>query len=215
MELVFELVNKIELLEGPMEMPDGWKKYECEDCCSLEGILDLTDDSEDMIWCEKCGRRYEAITTGYDTDEDEFQEEWTETRLGVRIKEWVNDEYEYHKEKGYDTDEEEFGVDMEGNDNWNNWCGEGFNSEQMCQIENSWECKECGPSIQAVTNRDCVGCGQGMGVEELVMTLLGIDVEGMFPSLMSENTGKVVRLMVRKSGMEKRGFDWMHAVRYI
>ena len=85
----------------------------------------------------------------------------------------------------------------------------------MDRIEESWDCDECGPSIQAVTSRDCIGCGEGMGVEQLIMTLLGIDVEAMFPSLQSESTGRVVRWMILRSGLNIQGFDWMQAVRYI
>ena len=47
------------------------------------------------------------------------------------------------------------------------------------------------------------------------MTLLGIDVEAMFPSLTSEYTGWIVRKMFLESQMEIGGFNWKYACHYI
>ena len=46
---------------------------------------------------------------------------------------------------------------------------------------------------------DCLECGRGIGEEELHVTLEGYDVVGLFPSLESENTGRIVREEVRES----------------
>ena len=47
------------------------------------------------------------------------------------------------------------------------------------------------------------------------MTLEGYDVVGLFPSLESQNTGRIIRNAVLKSDLEVMGFSWQQAARYI
>ena len=82
-------------------------------------------------------------------------------------------------------------------------------------IEMCWNCKDCGEKLQMMMMRDCQECGTGIGEEELFLTLLGYDVEALFPSMMSENTGKIIRKMVLKSNIQIHGFDWQQGARYL
>ena len=78
-----------------------------------------------------------------------------------------------------------------------------------------WCCEECGQAIKRIMRRDCTDCGGGIGEEELMQTLLGLDVVGLFPAMKSKTTGAIVRKMVVKSEIKIRGFNWKHGVRYI
>ena len=82
-------------------------------------------------------------------------------------------------------------------------------------VEECWDCEECGPAIQYKMIQDCAECGAGISEEELRQTLIGLDVVGLFPAMLSQNTGKIIRRMVMKSSMEIKGMNWKHAARYI
>ena len=51
---------------------------------------------------------------------------------------------------------------------------------------------------------DCDECGSGIGLEELIHTLLGIDEKVMFPSLSAKLTGKIIRERIIKSKLKPK-----------
>ena len=93
-----------------------------------------------------------------------------------------------------------------------------FNIEDNPEIKkilDAWDCGDCGVRIQKILNRDCEECGEGISEEELHLTLIGLDVVGLFPAMMSKTTGEIILKMVLKSMIQIRGFQWKQGVRYI
>ena len=86
---------------------------------------------------------------------------------------------------------------------------------EMKEILASWDCGDCGVQIQRRVNRDCEECGMGISEEELKLTLLGLDVVGLFPAMKSATTGIIVRKMILRSSIKIEGFQWKHGIRYI
>ena len=61
------------------------------------------------------------------------------------------------------------------------------------------ECDGCGPSMTEYLLHDCEGYGTSWVREDFSLTLVGNDVVSLFPSMESENTGRIVREEVEKS----------------
>ena len=62
---------------------------------------------------------------------------------------------------------------------------------------------------------DCEECGQGLYEEDRQMCLIGNDVVALFPSIKSQNTGRIVRKRIEKSPLKFEGFEYRHGARYI
>ena len=63
--------------------------------------------------------------------------------------------------------------------------------------------------------KDCDECGEGISEKELEICLLGNDVVALFPSIKSQNTGKIVRKRVIRSPLKFDGFNWRQGARYV
>ena len=56
-------------------------------------------------------------------------------------------------------------------------------------MEGAWNCSCCGPDIKEIMAADCAECGEGICESEMQVSLLGLDVVALFPSITSKNTG--------------------------
>ena len=61
--------------------------------------------------------------------------------------------------------------------------------------------------------KDCDECGPG--VTKMKMSLIGLDVEALFPSMTSARTGEIVRRRLMKSKLNPEGFNWKMGLVYI
>ena len=69
-------------------------------------------------------------------------------------------------------------------------------------------CDSCGPSITEFVREDCEDCcGDSWVREDYTMCILGNDVISLFPSLESEQTGKIIRGEVARSEIDIDGFN--------
>ena len=85
-------------------------------------------------------------------------------------------------------------------------------------IETALECNHCGPWLTDMLRQDCEEegcCGRGWVREDYALCIVGNDVVSLFPSLDSENTGKIVREEVTRSTMSIEGFNMKLGVKYI
>ena len=55
----------------------------------------------------------------------------------------------------------------------------------------------------------------GPQVEEFEVSMLGLDVEALFPSMTARRTGMIVRERMQKSHMKLEGFNWRMGLVYI
>ena len=72
----------------------------------------------------------------------------------------------------------------------------------------------CGEQIQAELSTHCEQCGPAIGTPE-EYTVLGSDVKALYPSITSENTGKIIRRRIENSTLEFEGFCWKRGLAYI
>ena len=77
-------------------------------------------------------------------------------------------------------------------------------------LEIVMECDHCGPWMIDMLRQDreldgC--CGRGWVREDYTLCIIGNDVVSIFPSLDSENTGKIFRQEVARSTMNIDGFN--------
>ena len=70
--------------------------------------------------------------------------------------------------------------------------------EEATKLRMKEDCKECGPPAE---------------MEE--MSLLGLDVVALFPSMSSKKTGEIVRSRIQKSKMKFAGFEWRRGAVYV
>ena len=85
-------------------------------------------------------------------------------------------------------------------------------------LEIVMECDHCGPWMIDMLRQDreldgC--CGRGWVREDYTLCIIGNDVVSIFPSLDSENTGKIFRQEVARSTMNIDGFNMRLGVKYI
>ena len=74
----------------------------------------------------------------------------------------------------------------------------------------------CGEEIQDRAKLECQDCGPGITVqEEPELSLVGSDVKALFPSIKSENTGKIIREAVENTSMEFQGYNIEKALAYV
>ena len=72
----------------------------------------------------------------------------------------------------------------------------------------------CGEQIQAELSTHCEQCGPAISTPE-EYTVLGSDVKALYPSITSENTGKIIRRRIENSTLEFEGFCWKRGLAYI
>ena len=60
-------------------------------------------------------------------------------------------------------------------------------------METQYDCDNCGQRWRHMMEKDCEECGEGLYWEDQEICLLGLDVVALFPSLKSENTGRIIR----------------------
>ena len=65
----------------------------------------------------------------------------------------------------------------------------------------------CGETISTMMEIECEDCGKATTSEEMEMALVANDVVALYPSLKSENTGKIIRKKVQESKVIFEGFD--------
>ena len=69
------------------------------------------------------------------------------------------------------------------------------------------ECKDCTMRWTRRMEEDYEGCEPGIAAEERKIFQLGLDVVVLFPSIISERTGIIVRKRVYKSPLKMMGFE--------
>ena len=77
------------------------------------------------------------------------------------------------------------------------------------------ENKCCGNKIYQEMSTDCDECGKGIKAEDVVYCVIGNDVVALYPSITSENTGKIIRERIERTRLEFEGFDWKKGAAYV
>ena len=93
-----------------------------------------------------------------------------------------------------------------------------FDSEGSCTVEASKEIMYsecCGDKIQIEMRTDCPECGPGVRNEDNKYSIVGTDVTALYPSITSENTGRIIRRRIRESKVKFQGFCWRRGAAYI
>ena len=72
----------------------------------------------------------------------------------------------------------------------------------------------CGTMILEGMRTDCIECGPKLENRQ-EYSVLGSDVKALFPSITSENTGKIIREKVENSRVQFEGFCWKKGLAYI
>ena len=60
------------------------------------------------------------------------------------------------------------------------------------EMQLAMECDDWGPDVTEYLLCECDGCGTSWVRDDYTLTVIGNDVISLFPSLDSENTGKIV-----------------------
>ena len=72
----------------------------------------------------------------------------------------------------------------------------------------------CGFDIKQIIQENCNLCGPGITSKE-ELCLIGNDVKALFPSITSQNTGKIIREAIKNTSLEFEGFCQDKALAYI
>ena len=62
---------------------------------------------------------------------------------------------------------------------------------------------------------DCKECEPGIELQEQELCLVGSDVKALFPSIKSENTGKIIREAVKSTSLKLQGYNIEKALAYV
>ena len=89
------------------------------------------------------------------------------------------------------------------------------NDRNMERMKCKYDCDVCGQEWRETMEKECEECGEGLYWEDQEICLLGLDVVALFPSMKSEQTGKIIRHTVMTSPIKIEGFDWKQGARYI
>ena len=73
----------------------------------------------------------------------------------------------------------------------------------------------CGNRIYEELSTNCSECGLGIRNEDIEYCVIGNDVKALYPSITSENTGRIVRERIEKTELEFEGFDWKKGAAYV
>ena len=72
----------------------------------------------------------------------------------------------------------------------------------------------CGAEIKAELRTNCEECGPPLEKRQ-EFSVLGSDVKALYPSITSENTGRIVREKFENSRVQREGFCWKKGLAYI
>ena len=73
----------------------------------------------------------------------------------------------------------------------------------------------CGNMITEELRTTCKECGPGIKNEDIEYSVIGNDVKALYPSITSENTGRIIRKRIERTNLEFEGFDWKKGAAYI
>ena len=78
---------------------------------------------------------------------------------------------------------------------------------KISKMENQYDCDRCGRRWRDLMEIDCNDCGEGLFWEDQEICLLGLDVVALFPSIKSENTGRIKHQQIMKSPIKIEGYE--------